>query len=35
MPTSVLIMSIAIPALFTVILLAPLLIAWRSRRNDW
>jgi len=33
MPTSVLILSIAIPALFTAILLAPILITWRSRRN--
>ena len=35
MSDSVLILSIAIPALLTAILLAPILITWRSRRRTW
>ncbi|MBM4451061.1 MAG: hypothetical protein FJ024_01095 [Chloroflexi bacterium] len=35
MPSEVLILSIAIPALFTMLILAPIVIAWRSRRQNW
>jgi len=35
MPSGVLILSIAIPALFTILILAPIVIAWRSRRQNW
>lgn len=35
MSSEVLILSIAIPALFTMLILAPIVIAWRSRRKNW